>query len=81
MIIRYKYGIIHNGIIYGWYDKKLYRLPQMIGKRYYPLLELTKWSNKGYHIGKVKKSFAQLESMTIFIDKEIQQIKDSSCPF
>jgi len=80
MIIRYKYGFDFNGIIYGWKNKKLYRLPQMIGKRYYPLKECGKWVN-GYIVGRMRKSHAQLEYMTNFINYEHQQIKDKDCPF
>lgn len=80
MIINFRYGFVYKGKIYGWSEKKLYRLPQMIGKRFYPLKECSKY-DKGYFLGKDRKSFKQLQSMTVFIDKEVQIIKDSDCPF
>lgn len=84
MIINYKYGISFDGILYGWKDKKLYRLPQMIDKRFYPLkeLKLIEVGNKqGYNLNRKKKSLPQLEAMTVFIDKEVQTISDLDCPF
>ncbi len=80
MIIKYKYGFEFEKKLYGWKDKQLYRLPQMIGQRFYPLKLCAKYE-KGYFLGAKRKSFAQLESMTVFIDKEVQQIKDKDCPF
>jgi len=84
MIIKYKYGFEFNGFLYGWKDKKLFRLPIQKEKRFYSLKEikLIKVGNKnGYNVGRVKKSIKQLESMTIFINYELQTIKDKDCPF
>ena len=85
MIIKYKYGFFVNDVIYGFKDKKVFRLPQMIGKRFYPLLEikLRKVGNKdGYLLyGNRYKSLNQIEAMTVVINKEVQLIKDSDCPF
>jgi hypothetical protein len=85
MIIKYKYGFFFKNVIYGFKDKKVFRLPQMIGKRFYPLLEikLRKVGNKeGYLLyGNRYKSLKQIESMAVVIDKEVQLIKDSDCPF
>lgn len=80
MIVRYKYGFRFEGVLYGWKDKKLYRLPQMIGKRFYPLKECGSWQN-GNIVARKRKSHAQLKSMTHFIDVKIEQIKDNDCPF
>lgn len=84
MIIDYKYGFDFDGILYGWKDKKLYRLPQMINKRFYPIKELTLinvGNQKGYNINRKKKSIRQLQDMTIFINYKHQVIKDKDCPF
>jgi hypothetical protein len=85
MIIKYKYGFFVNDVVYGFKDKKVFRLPQMIGFRFYPLLEikLRKVGNKdGYLLyGNRYKSLIQIESMAVVIDKEVQLIKDSDCPF
>ena len=84
MTIKYKYGFNFNGILYAWKSKNLFRLPQMIGKRFYPLKELKiiKVGNrKGYLVGCKRKSVEQLKDMTVFINYEHQEIKDSDCPF
>jgi hypothetical protein len=81
MIIRYTYGFEYNGILYGWKEKELYRLPQMIGKRFYPLRKCGEWDDKGYYLGADRKSFAQLKSMTVFINQEVHEIESSDVPF
>jgi len=81
MIIRYKYGFRFDAKLYGWKNKELYRLPQIIGTRFYPLKKCGKWSDKGYYLGSKRKSHTQLLSMTCFINFETEQIKDSDVPF
>lgn len=84
MIIKYRYGFDFDGILYGWKNKDLYRLPQTIGKRFYPLKKINPvkvGNNKGYIVSKKRKSVKQLEYMTNFINYEVQQIKDTDCPF
>ena len=84
MIINYKYGFKFDNILYGWKNKKLYRLPQMIGKRFYPIKELTLIDvgiQKGYNVSRKKKSIKQLQDMTVFINYDHQLIKDKDCPF
>ena len=80
MIIKYKYGVEFEGVLYGWKDKQLYRLPQMIGKRFYALRKCGEWE-KGFIIGRKRKSLHQLRAMTIFINYELQEISDKDCPF
>ena len=81
MIIKYKYGFKFKGKLYGWKDKHLYRLPQIIGNRFYSLKKCSKWSDKGYYLGADRKSHDQLKAMTHFIDEEIEVIVDSDVPF
>lgn len=87
MIINYKYGFDFEGILYGWKPNeklKLYRMPQMIGKRFYPLKELKLidvGNTKGFYVGSKKKSIAQLKDMTVFINYKYQVISDKDCPF
>lgn len=85
MIIKYKYGFFIEEVIYGFKDKKLFRLPQMIGLRFYPLREIKqrKVGNKyGYLLyGNRYKSIKQIESMTVVIDKEVLLIQDKDVPF
>ena len=83
-MINFKYGITYNNITYGWSNKDLYRLPQMIGKRYYPLKKLKKTCvgvSVGYRLSNDKKSMNQLQSMTIFINQKIDNINDNDLPF
>lgn len=88
MITHYIFGFKFNDVLYGFKDKNLYRLPQMIGKRFYPLKEVklrketigkSKW--QGYLLRGKRKSVAQIKSMTIFINHTEQEIKDESLPF
>ena len=84
MIIKFEFGLTFDGVIYGWKRKKLYRLPQIIGKGFYPLIELTLinvGNGKGYNLKRKKKSLKQIKDMTIFIDYKYQDIKDENCPF
>lgn len=80
MIIKYIYGFVFEGTLYGWKNKKLYRLPQMIGKRFYPLKKLS-FSNGRYSVNRKRKSIKQLMDMTIFINYEYEKIVDEDCPF
>lgn len=81
MVVKYKYGLLYNGFLYGWNNKELFRLPCTKNLKSYSILKLKKWSDKGYHVGRDKKSFAQLKDMTIFINYEYQEIKDKDLPF
>ncbi len=90
MIIEYKYGFKHNNVLYGWQKpKRLFRLPQMIGKRFYPLKELelrkeviggSDW--EGFLLyGKSRKSFNQCKSMSVFINFVDEEFVGDDCPF
>lgn len=86
MIIKYTKGFIFNGVIYGWKDKDLYRLPQVIGKRFYPAFKCKPYTNDkqeniGYYVGRKRKSISQLRDMTVSVNFERQIIKDKDCPF
>lgn len=81
MIIKFKYGFYYNDILFGWSKKKLYRLPQMIGNRFYPLKEVNRNKSALWYISDRLKSKKQLESMTVVIDKEVQLIRDADVPF
>ena len=81
MIINYKYGFKFEGVLYGWKDKKLYRLPQTISKRFYCLKELVKRADGRYSVSRKPKSKNQLKDMTVFINYEYQDITDKDCPF
>ena len=88
MIINYKFGFKHDDILFGFKEKKLYRLPQMIGLRFYPLKEVPKRTEiiggsewNGYLLRGNRKSVKQVKSMTVFIDFIHQEINDKDCPF
>ena len=80
--MRFKKGFTYLNKPYGWHNKKLYRLPYKHHKvnRWYNLLECAKWDNKGFFLGKDRKSFAQLKEMTSDIE-EINLGEESGCPF
>ena len=84
MILKYKYGIDFEGMKYGWDKGILFRLPQTIGKNYYPLKKLTLIKvgcQMGYLLNRKRKSLPQLKSMTIYINFELQIIEDENLPF
>lgn len=84
MIVKYKYGIEHNGMIYGWKNGKLHRLPQVYNKRFLALKQLpliTIGRKKGYRLSGDRLTLDQLKYKTIFINQMFQEIRDSDCPF
>lgn len=84
MIVNYEYGITFKGFLYGWKDKKLFRLPQVINKRFLPLKELqiiNVGNNKGYLLNQKRLSMHQLESMTGIINFKHEKITSKECPF
>ena len=80
MILKYKYGFFFENKTYGWMDSELYRLPQVIGKRFYGRKKCAKWKD-GYYLGDKPKSRAQIEAMTIVINKKIGVVSDRDVPF
>jgi len=83
MIIHFKYGIIHEGMTFGWYKKELYRLPGFLKKTitFKKLNQIMIGNKVGYRLRGDKFTLEHLQTMTIFIDKKIQIIKDKSTPF
>jgi hypothetical protein len=82
--MRIKKGFYYKGQLYGWWRKKLYRLPNFRNLKVLPLkeLKLQKIGNKkGYLVGGDRKSFAQLEVITTDIDYIYDQKKDENTPF
>ena len=80
MIVRYKYGFEYKGKIYGWNNKRLYRLPCVLSNRSFGLLECKPWKD-GFYLGSDRKSLSQLKAMTHYIDKELEVITSEDCPF
>lgn len=84
MKIKYTHGFYFDGLLYGWKDKKLYRLPKFKGKRMLHLkeLKLMKVGNSfGYCFNGRKKSIAQLEAITTNINYIYEKINHEDCPF
>lgn len=80
MIIQFKYGFEYKGFNYGWYNKKLYRLPSTSGNNTYGLRELPLidvGNLKGYRVKKDKLSIPQLKNMTKRIKVEVEIIQDN----
>jgi hypothetical protein len=79
-----KHGIIHNGIIYGWIGKELYRLPQSKGTTSFGLKKMTPCgvgNATGYYMGRRKKTIAQLQAMTSVINFRLFTVSDAETPF
>lgn len=82
MIIKFKYGFYENDILYGWHNKHPYRLPQMIGDRYYPLKKVGVYKDRNlFYIAGKLRSVEQLKSKTIVINQEVSIIEDNDVPF
>ena len=82
MILKFKYGFYEGDVLYGWHQKHPYRLPQMIGGRFYPLKKAGVYKARHlFYINGKLRSLAQLQSKTVVIDKELQLITDDDCPF
>lgn len=82
MVLTFNYGFSYKNIDFGWNKKKLYRLPQIIGKRYFTLNEVKKTADNRYIIYDTLKSVKQLQEMTVKIPKiEISIVKGDDVPF
>ena len=87
MIIEINHGFVHSGMLFGWYQKELYRLPQMFNGRSYGLKKVNI-----FHCKKRKKDFyqcyksdltlEQVKQKTVVIPKvTISQVSSKDCPF
>jgi hypothetical protein len=81
MVRLYKYGFYYKNFNFGWYKKKLYRLPSESKKNNYPLKQMDiipVGKKEGYRIVRDKKTIDQLMEMTELINfKHIINGKDS----
>ena len=80
------YGVSYNGILYGWHEKELYRLPINIGSRYFGLKKLSKvkvGNNYGYRLSQKAYTISQLQEITCLLVEPfiINEIKNESTPF
>ena len=86
MIIRFKYGFKIDNTLYCFKlgTIELYRMPQMMGLKFYPLKKIPLidvGKSKGYLVSRKRKSLKQLKDMTIFIDHKYQEIPHKDMPF
>lgn len=82
--IHFKYGFVYKGVTYGWYKKKLYKLPYVKNKRNYVLKEIPSYVFKStvvFNVCRAKKTINKLEELTEEINKSINIIIKDECPF
>ena len=77
-----KYGLNYNGILYGWINKKLYRLPYFNPKtkRSYDIKEVKQIGNH-YLISRNKVNLMTLKNKTTRINTEIIIYNEPLTPF
>lgn len=78
--IDFKKGFIFEGVIFGWKYKKLFRLPQIINNRFYPLKECASYDS-GFVVYRKRKSFKQLKKMTTNITEVLTKQLQNETPF
>lgn len=80
----YKYGLEYKGVLYGWKDKKLYRLPYTKNKRSYSLKEVAFYCFKStmvVNLQRDKVTINKLKFLTKEINVEINSYIHSDIPF
>lgn len=82
--MQFKYGFEFNRLKYGWHKKELYRLPCLIGARYYSLKKMKSHligTTLCWNIYKHKMTKNQLEKLTVKVNWKIESLKNSDVPF
>ena len=80
----YKYGFEYKGVLYGWKNKKLYKLPYTKDKRSYTLKEIPSYCFKStlvFNIQKTKLTLNRLKKLTKEINIEIVEYTNLKIPF
>jgi hypothetical protein len=80
----YKYGLEYKGVLYGWKDKKLYRLPYTSNLRSYQLKEVPFYCFKSTlvcNLQRNKLTLNRLKGMTKEINISLDSIVDDDVPF
>lgn len=80
----FKYGFTYKGVIFGWYKKKLYKLPYIKDKRSYGLKEIPSYVFKStvvFNVLREKKTINKLKELTVEINKSINITDKNECPF
>lgn len=80
----YKYGFEYNGILYGWKNKKLFKLPYVKDKRSYQLKEIPLYLFKATFVANIQRkklTLNKLKFLTEEINYKLETIEASECPF
>lgn len=80
----YKYGFEYKGVVYGWKNKKLFRLPYIKNRRSYKLKEIPFYcfnSTLVANIQRTKLTINKLKHLTKEINIEVKNFIESDCPF
>jgi len=80
----FKYGFEYNGTPYGWYKKKLYRLPYTKNRRSYSLKEIPMYcfsSTFVFNISRRKMTINKLKQLTKEINITVSTFGENECPF
>ena len=79
----YKFGFEYKNVLYGWKDKKLYKLPCTLNNRSYQLKEIPYYCFKStmvYNVQRNKLTVNKLKLLTKEINFRIVGV-DNSVPF
>jgi len=74
-------GFYYANKKYIWHKKELYRMPFESGVRYFGVLKCAKWKDKGYILGSQRKSFRQLQAITVDVDYNLPIEEHLDTPF
>ena len=80
----YRFGLSYKGVIYGWKNKKLYRLPYTKNKRSYNLKEVPFYVFKSTtvcNLQRDKVTFNKLKFLTEEINMEVESFEEDFLPF
>ena len=79
----YKFGFKYKNVLYGWKDKKLFKLPHTLNSRSYQLKEIPYYCFKStmvYNVQREKLTINKLKLLTKEINFKIVRV-DNSVPF
>jgi hypothetical protein len=80
----YKHGFEYKGVLYGWKNKKLFRLPYTKNKRSYSLKEIPFYCYKSTlvaNIQRTKLTMNRIKTLTKEINIEINSYICDDMPF
>ncbi len=80
----YKYGLEYKGVLYGWKNKKLYKLPYTSKLRSYQLKEIPFYCYKSTlvcNLQRTKVTMNKLKFLTKEVNITIDVFKESNYPF